>query len=307
MYYLSDSERKLLVRKYIPASRRAQISEEVRGWSWDRPPLEPPYENILLPMWEVCGKYCSTNRDLYLRHVEKIKVEPSESMQIGALYHSLLSTIYLKAKKFLYTKGVMEHLDLQEYLVKEIDVINELIKQRKLKEENVLKNCIILWKYEAKQIANAVENTLAKQPNIGVDSLVNTAIPVVVEQRLDGRFLGLSGQIAADAINAAETVVFDVKTGEQAEFHKLYTTGYALVYESLFEFPIGIGIISYLGFDPKLPVPKIKRDFHLIDEELRMWWIEERDQKMRIVAEEIDPGLCDQANKQCIYYPICFR
>lgn len=35
----------------------------------------------------------------------------------------------------------------------------------------------------------------------------------------------------------------------------------------------------------------MKKDIHIIDDELRQWFIEERDQKMRMIYEEIDPGL----------------
>jgi len=39
---------------------------------------------------------------------------------------------------------------------------------------------------------------------------------------------------------------------------------------------------------------------HIIDDELRQWFIEERDEKMRMIYEEIDPGLGECYN----YCPI---
>ena len=37
----------------------------------------------------------------------------------------------------------------------------------------------------------------------------------------------------------------------------------------------------------------VKKDIHIIDDELRQWFVEERDDKMRMLYEEIDPGLAE--------------
>ncbi|MBM7623691.1 CRISPR-associated protein Cas4 [Sporohalobacter salinus] len=49
----------------------------------------------------------------------------------------------------------------------------------------------------------------------------------------------------------------------------------------------------------------LKKDFQIIDDELRQWFIEERDEKMRLIAEEIDPGLSDKCYQNCPYWEEC--
>ena len=99
-------------------------------------------------------------------------------------------------------------------------------------------------------------------------------------------------------------IICDMKTGAKMEFHRLSTTGYALVYESLYEIPVNIGCTVYLSFLKDHPTPHIEREFYLIDDELRQWFIEERDNKMEIVYYGKDPGK-GKCSKNCIYYSFC--
>jgi len=41
MYYLSEDERKHLLKGLLPKTRRTEVAEELRGWSWPEPPLLP--------------------------------------------------------------------------------------------------------------------------------------------------------------------------------------------------------------------------------------------------------------------------
>ena len=71
------------------------------------------------------------------------------------------------------------------------------------------------------------------------------AIPVVVEQKLNGSFLGLSGMLSTDALTYAEPIVVDLKFDPRRNFYRLATTGYALVLEALYDFPVNIGCVVY--------------------------------------------------------------
>jgi CRISPR-associated protein Csa1 len=107
--------------------------------------------------------------------------------------------------------------------------------------------------------------------------------------KLDGRFLGLSEHLAADAISFPDVAVLDLKFGPRETFHRLTTTGYALVLESLFDRPVDVGCVVYSRFMNGRII--VERDFHLIGDELRQMFVEERDEKARLVTEELDPGL----------------
>ncbi|MDK2821333.1 MAG: CRISPR-associated protein Csa1 [Clostridia bacterium] len=100
--------------------------------------------------------------------------------------------------------------------------------------------------------------------NIGEDSLAALAVPVILEQKLEGLFLGLSSNLSADAFTFSEPMVLDLKFGEVKDLHRLTTTGYALVMETLYEFSINLGCIVYGEFKNGRLV--IKKDIHIIDD-----------------------------------------
>ena len=160
-----------------------------------------------------------------------------------------------------------------------------------------------VWRYEHRQIMARLDATLARQPYLGPDALVALTLPITVEQRLDGRFLGLSSHLSADAFNFSEPMMVDLKFGSPEPFHRLTTAGYALVMESLTESPINVGCVVHIEFrEGEL---RFKRDFHLLSDELRQWFIEARDELARLIDEEIDPGLADPCYEICPYWRVC--
>ena len=143
--------------------------------------------------------------------------------------------------------------------------------------------------FEARRIAERVASVLARQPHAGPDAIAALALPVSVELKLDGTFLGLSPHLSADAVLFAGSAVADLKFGPREPFHRLTTTGYALVLESLYERPIDVGCIVYAAVrNGRLTV---ERDYHIIGDELRQWFLQEREEKARLVAEELPKHL----------------
>ncbi|MEW6189020.1 MAG: CRISPR-associated protein Cas4 [Actinomycetota bacterium] len=92
-------------------------------------------------------------------------------------------------------------------------------------------------------------------------------------------------------------------SSSQQDFDKLCPTGYALVLESVHNIPVDIGCVVYLRVKEERFT--IVRDLFVINDDLRSWWIEERDKKMEIVEEEIDPGKATNCTEDCMYFPIC--
>lgn len=155
------------------------------------------------------------------------------------------------------------------------------------------------------RVVGRVQDVLARQPRVGTDSLVALALPVTVEQQLDGTLLGLSAHLAVDALMAFEPVLFDLKFDRRRDFHRLATAGYALVLESLHEYPVDVGCLVYVRFEGERVL--LERDLHLIDDELRQWFVEERDERMHMVTEEIDPGKPDRCADDCPFLVECRR
>jgi len=301
MYFLSEEEKRLVLRKLLPQAREHEVHPDLRGWNWAQPPLAPVYE-ARLGLYEIAGQYCRTGRDVYLRHVQGVCPPPNMLMMEGSVLHEMLTAIILAAKRVIYTQGTECLAGLKALArPKFADLgVEGLTPAEREALEDKLDN---LWDFEYHRIVARVQDVLARQPHVGADALAALALPVVVEQKLDGGFLGLSAHLSADAFVFSEPMMLDIKFGERQDFHRLTTTGYALVMESLYEFPINVGCVVYPAF--KKGRLLIERDFHLIDDELRQWFIEARDERMRLVEEEIDPGLAEECYQPCHYWSVC--
>lgn len=300
MYFPSEEERRLISQRLLPDARTQGVADELRGWSWQQAPVRPVYE-VPLAVYEVAGRYCPSGRDLYLRRVLNRRGTPNRAMLEGRALHALVADLVVEAKRLIYQHGpsCLEAL--------------EALRQRPLPRPgdslgmdgwiDLGRKLEVVRAYQSRRIVERVESVLARQPAAGPDGLVALALPAVVELKLDGSFLGLSPHLASDAVLFAAATVVDLKFGPREEFHRLSTTGYALVLESLFERPIDLGCVVYAAIrDGRLTV---ERDFHIIGDELRQWFLQEREEKARLVAEELDPGLPDRCPTTCPHLTIC--
>lgn len=310
----------------MPKARETEVAEELRGWNWHQPPLEPVYD-VKLPLFEIANQYCSTGRDLFLRRVMKVQAKPNKAMLFGSVFHEIVARLLVQVKRLIYEKGVSGYKDIISHLetMTFADVTgggppspagggaaharvartpsDRFDEFDETEREELFHKCQLLMDFERARVIGRMHDVLARQPYIGEDALAATVVPVVVEQKLDGSFLGLSSNLSADAFTFSEPMISDLKFGEPQRFHRLTTTGYSLVLEALHDFPISIGCIVYVQF--KQGRIFVQRDFHLIDDELRQWFVEERDRKARMVADEIDPGLPDECYAACPYLEYC--
>lgn len=289
-----------MLRKLLPQSRAADVHPEHRGWNWPDPPLAPVY-NVSLGVSEVATNYCTSGRDVFLRRVLRQPSRPNPAMVGGRQLHRYLEQFMVAAKRAMYVAGIdcvpalrdlaTPHL---EWLV---DYPNEHV------DEETARKARVLHEFEFYRLMARVQEVLSRQPRIGIDALVAEALPVVLEQKLDGRALGLSPHLSVDGFVFTEPMVVDVKFGPREEFHQLTTTGYALVKESLTESPVNLGCIVYVRF--RGDRVEIERDFHIIDDELRHRFIELRDDKQRLIQTEHDPGLPPTCYALCAYQAYC--
>ncbi|WP_425059228.1 hypothetical protein SCACP_39050 [Sporomusa carbonis] len=304
MYFLNEIERKMFLKKMLPKARVLDVDDELRGWNWHQPPLAPAYEERLA-VYEVSNTYCSTHRDLYVRRVLKTRINPNYFMISGKAFHQIVVSVIEHAKKLIYFHGPTPQGRLTSALRQAFEIswpseVNMLTEEQKNDLTNKGK---CLAEYEQGRILARVEEVLTQQPYIGADALVHLTVPVVCEHKLDGRFLGLSQYLSADAFMMSDPMVMDIKFGSPRKFHRLSTTGYALAMEALYEMPVNLGCICYGEFKNGQLI--VNRDMHLIDDELRQWFIESRDEKMRMIYEEIDPGLADDCQETCPAYEEC--
>lgn len=226
---------------------------------------------------------------------------PGKAMFAGAQYHSAIAQIVQEAKRLIYVHGPKGVGQIQSGLQGFVPSSNQ--KGRDAGDPYVAKTTRRLISFEVGRILSRIEEVLSKQPFIEADSLATAALPVTCEHRLDGAFLGLSSLVSCDAASFGSSVVFDVKFARKRDFHRLSATGYALIMESLWDFPVDVGCTVYV--DTRNEVPTITRELYAIDDELRQWFIDERDDKMRIVYEQIDPGVAEECYEYCGFLGQC--
>ena len=294
MYFLSEIERKYLIHRLLPLAREVGVSSELRGWNWHRAPLKPYYDDVKLPMYAVCSKYCPTDRDIYLGFVEKASRTLNFKIALGKMLHGVVSDClqaFIQRKKLSF-----------EDWCKKIRW-NEI----PAKPEEVLPLARKVWEYLIKQCEARYAEIEARQPYASEQDLIASTVPFLIEHKISGELLGLSGLLSVDCYDYLHAIMYDLKVAaEPQEWHRLAPVGYALVFESVHEIPIDICCIVYLDVVNGRVI--VKKDLFFASDELRNWWIEERDRKLEIVAERRDPGKPDatQCPKDCVYYQTCY-
>ncbi len=279
VYFLNEVEQKYLTMHLRPLIRQNPVPEELRGWNWHIPPLKPYYD-VKLPMYLICSRYCPTARDVYLALVEKVKGAETFSITLGKAVHNAIAEAVREAKRGNFNCEPPEH-----------------------ENEAVMIAVKAVWDYTLSLCRTAYLKARSEQIYASEEDVVLTSIPFLVEHRMDGSLLGCSGIIAVDCFDYMRNIVFDVKVGDAASSSRLYTTGYALVLESLYEIPVDVGCVVSITFqNGKMSV---KKDLHFIDANMRSWWVEERDRKAEIVFNETDPGISDSCSRNCLYREFC--
>ncbi len=283
MFMPTAEEKKRLLRGTIPRARKWGVDDSLRGWSWSSPPLLSPYE-VPLGLTEVANAYCATGRDVYARRVLGAEPEPNEKMILGGALHATLRDWTIHAKKALYEHGI-------EDVEAAIDRIRTFPEPEKAEAR-------ALVAYEADAAEFRLREALSQFPRIGTDALVAQVLPVTLSQMLDGAFLGLSRHLSTDLLNLGEPCVLDIIFDDHKRpFHPLTLAGYALVLEAVYEFPVDVGVTIYASF--KSGRLGIEREFAVLGDELRMEFVEVRDEKQRMVADELDPGPCEGCEEWC--------
>jgi len=270
------------------------VSKELRGWSWYQPPLKPYHDNVELPMYAASSKYCPTNRDTYLRHVEKVYPTIGPKVALGKVLHGVVSD---SLQAFLQRQDIDFEAWWQSIRWSEIPE----------KPENVREPAKKVWEFMEKVCEARLADVSSRQPYASDLDLMASAVPFLIEHKISGELLGLSGILSLDCYDYLRAIMFDLKiAGEPEEWHRLSPVGYALVFESVHETPVDICCIVYLNVEDGKVIAK--KDLFFANDELRQWWIEERDKKLEIVAERKDPGKPErsQCKEHCMYFNVCY-
>lgn len=299
MYFLDEIERKKLIRDLLPLARKTGISEELRGWNWHEAPMKPYYDEEEIPMYLVCSNYCPTYRDVFLNKVEDVKPVINYKVSQGITIHGAISQVFN-----MFIDGDL--IDFEKWWRNNKHKINYSGKDEK-GLEILSKRANKVWNFTLHNCNAQYHNAHSKQPYASEKDIKATSIPFLIEHRIDGSLLGLSGLLGIDCYDYLRGIVFDLKTissfKDKERWHRLYPTGYALVLESVYEVPVEVGCIVWVYFkDERLIVDK---ELFFINDDLRSWWLEERDRKLEIIAQKKDPGIAKKCLDDCIYKQEC--
>jgi len=288
------------------------VSEELRGWSFEEPPVQPPGEAHLLSVSELTGRYCSSMRDIYLRRVLKVRLPPSVKLVRGLAFHAICHRLLFEVKKLVFEefKGVAGFRVVEKLLPCADAAVEEALEYAEKRvarlddeERGVLKTeAISLYRFLVIQAAAKIDTALSKYPHATSDSIISVAVPPVVERKVDGSLVGLSRELSVD-IYTPYNAVADLKTGQVRDFHPLTIAGYALALEAEENIPVDYGMIIYLRVIDG--VPRFRLRCFTVGDELRREFLELRDEAYELLTLEKDPGKPPRCPSYCPYYKVC--
>ena len=245
-------------------------------------------------MYAVGSKYCPTDRDVFLRHVEKVYPIVGPKVALGKVLHGVVSDCL---QAFLQRRSMDFEAWWKGVRWSEIPE----------KPENVREPAEKVWEFMQKVCEARLAEVSSRQPHASELDLMASSVPFLVEHKISGELLGLSGILSLDCYDYLRAIMFDLKLASGTEeWHRLSPVGYALVFESVHEVPVDVCCIVYLNVDGGRVI--VKKDLFFANDELRQWWIEERDKKLEIVAERKDPGKPErsQCKESCMYFNACY-
>lgn len=306
MIFVSGEEIEKL-RREMHSRLKEGISEELRGWNWDRPPMAPYSQRILFGISALANRYCETYRDIYLRYVLRKKVPISDKLIKGLLLHKLVYNTVARARETIIRMWPFRIDDLlHELTADEQPVRTALDEIAKIfgneAREGLEAIAISLHRFLVRQTVCEVEKARMKYTWPNVETVLAEALPSVAEKRVDGSRLGLSKNLSIDLLEG--NIILEIKTGEMHPFHKYTIAGYALVLEAETGVPHDAGMILYIRFlengDPIVTSSSV-----IVDDALRREFLAIRDEAMEIVDSGIDPGMPAKCPSYCPWRSVC--
>lgn len=299
MYWLDHADLQLISRRLGPQARTQPVVEDLRGWRWDRPPLSPVFD-APLTVEEVAGVRCPTGRDVYLAHVLGVSPAYRAAEIEAAALRATVRRAVVAAKRAVYEHGAHAAWMLPSL---PSPALGEVLPIEAPAPPGLAERVGVLWAWECGRIAARVAEVMAVHPQANADALVALAIPVVVGWRAEARYLGLAAPVEADGVLQPLLAVTVLCFRPPRAEDRLVATGLALALEAVHEWPVDVGLVVSGGFADGLPT--VRRELFVIDDELRQQFIEQRDEKARLVQEEIDPGVAEACPEDCPFWRTC--
>jgi len=292
MLITSDMEKRIrALRKLLETNG---ISEDLRGYAWESPPVEP-INDVKISVSDLNG-LCPTKRDAYVKYVLKEKPQLNQYMLKGMAYHKVIRETLVSLKKAIYS-GCDTGEQIVEKFFSDTRIPERICGKLGVEASEYIK----LYRYIVLQISAKVDEVLSKYPDADDENIVGHAIPPFVERKIDGSPVGLSRYLSLDVFTPY-SVIMDFKSGYERNEHMLSLTGYALALEADNEADVNFGFLIYIRVDKNV---HFRQKGFLVGDELRREFLEVRDEIAEIVDSGIDPGRPVECPEYCFYFGVC--
>ncbi|MHA1300522.1 MAG: CRISPR-associated protein Cas4, partial [Candidatus Helarchaeota archaeon] len=187
MYFLSEIEQKYLNQKLFPLTRKVGVSPDLRGFSWHKSPIKPYFENVKIPMYLVTSGYCPNSRDVFINKVLGKRGVINYYVSAGLSVHKTVSILHN-----LFLENNSKVPNYKDWIAKnEKNIYYPGITAEK--KENIKKFMEQVWNYCYSFLQTKFLETATTQPYASHRDRLATSIPFLIEHRISGELLGLSG------------------------------------------------------------------------------------------------------------------
>ena len=257
---------------------RGDVSPELRGWAYDKPPVRPP-AHFGLALSDFAYGHCPTGRNLYLKYVLGERGAATKELREGQILHAVLFKAIEDYKKYAYSGAPMS------------PSFEDLPQDARPKAE-------ALYKYIATRLLGEHHYVLAARLARGRDSAVFYTAPLATQVAVDGAPLGL-GYVVADGVGLGAVVEFKFGPAQNVD---VALAGYAMAIEAEYGVPIDYGIYVQISINGAV---EYRAQPYYLGDAPREKFLQARDEAIDTVASARDPGPAPQCPKACPFYHIC--
>jgi len=267
-----------------------------------------------LSVSNIADKHCPTRRDLYfykgINRLRRAREQQLWGNKAGYIVEEYVESV-LRSKAWKATKAYSEVIKKRNgchsRFIKEnresLNRLEELEVSPSVKEGDTDWLLTLLSHNGRAELGLNILHSLLKEN----DSLDAKHVQIKEKVKSHPTQIGMNSPVIPDFIIPEFGIVGDIKTGvEFAPFFQLTCAGYALAYENENGHTINWGIIYFFPTrNPSAyvrPITFAQVYIFPIDDELRQWFLDIRDEAYRIISRRDPPSFPDvDKRKTCLY------
>ena len=253
-----------------------------------------------LSVGDIASMICPTRRDLYLsKGINKIKVRDKKTWgrSVGKFVEEYYYNLFPKEsvghkEKYSFIRRKADDIS-NSFFKSKNETINKLIK---LEEEGSKREGDTIWLKNMMKQNGRTEFTI-KLLNRRLRKHFDISMSdIIIEKEINPKteIIGINSPTKPDFVIPKHKIIGDIKTGEKFEaYYPLTCAGYALAYENEFQTDINWGVIYFVPthtttkYYRVMTYPQIH--FFPIDEYLRSWFLEIRDEAYNTITQKTAP------------------